>query len=74
MPEGVIIIHGCGKKTFLSKKTLQDCCAICCPGCGGLISLSLFDSKRKEQLLAHCKTYTRKELEEALKHKKEMPK
>lgn len=66
MKEGVVIQHGCGRNIFLSKKTLQDMCAIVCTGCGSLISLSLFGSKRKEQLLGYCKTYTEEKLKELL--------
>lgn len=64
---GVIIEHGCGKKLFLSQKTLKDICAIVCPGCGAMIGLSLFGSTMKKQLLAACKPLTKKQIAKLLK-------
>lgn len=66
MVKGVIIQHGCGKKIFLSKKTLEDICAVTCSGCGALIGLSLFGSTRKRQLLKLCENYTKKEIKKRL--------
>lgn len=63
---GVVIQHGCGKKIFVSKKTLETTCSLLCPKCGVLIGLSLFGSKRKEKLLKYCKTYSDEELKKLM--------
>jgi len=65
--EGVIIIHGCGHKLFVSRETLENNCAILCSGCKSLISLSLFGSTVKRQLLNKCEKWTDEEINEKIK-------
>lgn len=63
---GVIIQHGCGQSIFLSKKTLEDVCMIVCSYCKQSISLSLFGSSLKQQLLKECREYSEEEIKKIL--------
>jgi hypothetical protein len=66
MTEGVILIHGCGHKMFVSKKSVINSCAIICSGCGGLMELSTFGSTVKAQILARCEDWTEEEIQNSL--------
>jgi len=63
---GVVIQHGCGHSIFLEKSTIEGMCAILCSGCGGMISISLFGSTVREQLLRKCEEFTQKEIKRRL--------